>query len=154
MARRFILLWLAIPALILAFPRPSWALITHGHPEGLYVHQVAHLLFAGAMIFLIYMMKREGLHQVPGFRTLLWASLFFIWWNIGAFVGHVAEVLLSEQAFAGQPTDFSQRLRMADLTAWVYYLAKMDHLILVPAFYLFYRGLKVLTLKASGGESG
>jgi hypothetical protein len=126
------------------------ALITHGHPEGLYVHQIAHLLFAGAMVFLIYMIRRESLQKVPGFRALIWAGLFFIGWNLDAFVGHLAEVWISEQAFLGHPTDLARRLRMTDLTAWVYYVTKMDHLILVPAFYLFYRGLKVLTPKATG----
>lgn len=154
MKHRLALIWSAIPGLILTFPRPSLALISHGHPEGLYVHQIGHLLFAGAMLFLIYMIKREGLQSVPGFRAIIWAGYFFIWWNLDAFVGHMAEVLISEQAFLGQPTDIARRLRMTDFTAWVYYLTKMDHLILVPAFYLFYRGLKALTLKAPGGDTG
>jgi hypothetical protein len=153
MARHFIHVWLGVWALILFSPQPSLAFITHGHPEGLYVHQIAHLLFAGAMIFMIYLMKREGLLKFRGFRMLAWASLLFIWWNLDAFVGHTAEVFLSPQAFRGEAADFSQRLLMADFTAWVYYITKMDHLILVPAFYLLYRGLKSLAFEAPRGES-
>ncbi|MEJ5328865.1 MAG: hypothetical protein WHT07_01775 [Desulfobaccales bacterium] len=147
MIRPHSLVWPVVPVLLLTFPRPSLALISHGHPEGLYVHQLAHLLFAGAMIFLIYMIKREGLQRVGGFRTLIWAGVLYTWWNLLAFAGHTAEVFLSEQAFVGRPTDFGQRLLMDEAAAWVYYVAKMDHLILVPAFYLFYRGLKALTHK-------
>lgn len=154
MTRLQSLLWPAIPVVLLACPRPGWALISHGHPEGLFVHQLAHLLFAGAMIFLIYMITREGLQRAAGFRTLVWAGVFFIWWNLVAFAGHTAEVFLSEQAFMGRATDFGQRLQMEDLGAWIYYFAKMDHLILVPAFYLFYRGLKALVRTAPGGMSG
>lgn len=148
------LLWPAVPVLLLTFPRPSLALISHGHPEGLYVHQLAHLLFAGAMLFLIYMITREGLQKVAGFRTLIWAGVFYIWWNLLAFVGHTAEVFLSEEAFVGRPTDFGQRLVMTEVTAWIYYFAKMDHLVLVPAFYLFYRGMKALVCKSPGGMRG
>lgn len=141
------LLWPAVPVLLLTFPRPSLALISHGHPEGLYVHQLAHLLFAGAMLFLVYMIRREGLQREGGFRALIWAGFFYTWWNLVAFVGHTAEVFLPEQAFLGRPTDVGQRLLMTQASAWVYYVAKMDHLFLVPAFYLFYRGLKALVRK-------
>jgi hypothetical protein len=33
---------------------------------------------------------------------------------------------------------------MCRLSAWIYYVAKLDHLILVPAFFLLWRGLKAL----------
>jgi hypothetical protein len=154
MARNLIHVWLWILALILFSPQPSLAIITHGPPEGLYVHQLAHLLFAGAMIFMIYLVKREGILVVSEFRMIVWASLLFVLWNLDAIVGHIAEVFLSPHAFLGEPTDFSQRLLMASLSEWVYYITKMDHLILVPAFYLLYRGLKALTLKAPGGQGG
>ncbi len=153
MMRPFRLIWPALAGVLLAFPHPALALISHGHPEGLYVHQIAHLLFAGAMVFLIYMLTREGLQRISGFQILIWANVFFIWWNLHAFVGHLAEVMLSEQAFLGQPTDPGQRLVMTDGTAWVYYATQLDHLILVPAFYLFYRGLKAL-VRQPKGESG
>ena len=153
MVRHFSHVWLGVWALILFSPQPSLALITHGHPEGLYVHQLAHLLFAGAMIFLGYMIKREGLLKLAGFRMLAWASLLFIGWNLDAFIGHIAEVYVSPQAFQGETADFSRRLLLTDRFSWVYYITKMDHLILVPAFYLLYRGLKALPLEAQEGES-
>ena len=153
MARRLTHVWLGVSALVLFSPQPSLAFITHGHPEGLYVHQIAHLLFAGAMIFMIYLIKREGLLEVPGFRMLVWASLLFVGWNFDAFIGHIAEVYVSPQAFRGEAADFSRRLLMTDLSTWVYYITKMDHLILVPAFYLLYRGLKALAFEAPRGES-
>lgn len=150
MTRPLHLLWPALPVFLLACPCPSLALISHGHPEGLYVHQIGHLLFAGAMVFLIYLLLREGLQRMRGFRTLMWAALLYMGWNLVAFVGHTAEVFLSEEAFLGAPADFARRLRLTGLSAWVYYFAKMDHLILVPAFYLFYRGLRILVRQPPG----
>jgi hypothetical protein len=125
-------------------PGPALALQPHGSPEGLYVHQMAHVLFAGAMLFLIFMVKRRGLQKVKGFRLLTWACGLLLLWNLDAFLGHLAEVFLRPQVFQGPGGDFSQRLCMSGLESWVYYFAKMDHLILVPAFYLLYRGLHAL----------
>jgi len=125
-------------------PRPALAIQPHGPPEGLYVHQMAHVLFAGAMLFLIFLVQRRGLLKITGFRLLIWACGLLVLWNLDAFLGHLAEVFLSPQAFRGQEGNFSQRLCMSGLESWVYYFAKMDHLILVPAFYLLYRGLNAL----------
>ncbi|MFZ5449889.1 MAG: hypothetical protein ACOZFS_14760 [Thermodesulfobacteriota bacterium] len=130
--------------LVLCQPQAALALISHGHPEGLYVHQIAHLLFAGALIFLVYRVHKEGLQKKSGFRLLTWSCVWLVLWNLDAFVGHWAEVLLSAQDFIGQAREFSQRLLMSGPVAWVYYLTKLDHLLLVPGFYLLYRGLKTL----------
>ena len=42
-------IWLGVLAIIIFDPRPTLALQTHGPPEGLYVHQLAHLFFAAAL---------------------------------------------------------------------------------------------------------
>ena len=64
-----------------------------------------------------------------------------------AFLGHWSEELLHPQAFQGQPGDLSRRLIMSRFSVWIYYVTKLDHLILVPAFFLLWRGLKALLSK-------
>jgi len=145
-------IWWAMLSLVFLFPHPVLALQPHGPPEGLYTHQMAHVLFAGALLFLIYSITREGLWQFRGFRLLLWAYVLFVLWNVDAFVGHWVEVHLGPQDFAGSVTDFSQRLRLSGVYAWVYYFAKFDHIILAPAFYLLYLGLKSLAQAAQTGK--
>lgn len=130
--------------LVLCQPRGALAFISHGHPEGLYVHQMAHLLFAAALIFLVYRVHKEGLQKESGFRLLTWSCALLVLWNLDAFVGHWVEVLLSAQAFIGQAGEFSRRLLISGPVDWVYYFTKLDHLLLVPGFYLLYRGLKNL----------
>ena len=39
---------------------------------------------------------------------------------------------------------FSQKLVMTDPWVWAYYLTKLDHLLLVPAFLLLYFGIRAL----------
>ena len=137
-------IWLGVIAFIIFDPRPTLALQIHGPPEGLYVHQLAHVLFAAALLFLIWQVKYERLTGLPGFRQLWWACGLFVLWNVIAFLGHWSEELLLPLDFQGQPGNLSQRLIMFRFSAWIYYVTKLDHLILVPAFFLLWRGLKAL----------
>jgi len=71
----------------------------------------------------------------------------FVLWNVIAFLGHWSEELLLPKAFQGQPGDLSRRLIMSQLSPWIYYITKLDHLILVPAFFLLWTSLKALLSK-------
>jgi hypothetical protein len=128
-------------ALVLGLPRTALALQPHGHPEGLYVHQVAHILFAGAMIFLLYHLRKE---RLVALRWFTWAGILFILWNLNAFAGHTAETFIEPQDFLGGSAQLSPQLLMFGPAAWIYYVTKLDHLILVPAFILLYYGLQAL----------
>lgn len=125
---------------------PAWATQTHGEPEGLYVHQMAHLFFAFAMGLLIYWLRQRQLVREKGWRYIQYSALLFILWNLDTFTVH----LLDEQV---------DILRIRQLDNWyleistaedyrhlgvVYYLAKLDHLLCVPALLCLYLGLKRL----------
>jgi len=111
--------------------------------EGSYVHQMAHLLFFGAMLFFIHQMLQEKLQRQRGFRLLLWACGLLAFWNLDAVVGHALEWGLSNPVILGH--GLSQRLLMENAEIWAYYITKIDHFaLLIPAFYLYYRGLKTL----------
>ncbi|RJR46494.1 MAG: hypothetical protein C4567_02100 [Deltaproteobacteria bacterium] len=115
--------------------------------EGSYIHQLAHLLFCGAMIFFIYEMRQEKLLRFRGLRSLMWGCGILALWNLDAVVGHTLEWGRANRVFIGQ--GFFQRLVMEDWESWFYYLTKIDHFaLLIPAFYLFYRGLKTLALES------
>jgi len=118
--------------------------------QGSYVHQTAHLLFAGAMLFFIYEMVKEGLRKYRGFRCLIWACAVLAYWNADAFVGHAVEWSMTNPVIMGQ--GLSRRLLMENFTSWVYYITQFMHwLFLIPAFYLFYRGLKALAQESQAG---
>ncbi len=118
--------------------------------QGSYVHQTAHLLFAGAMLFFIYEMVHEGLQKYRGFRYLIWACGVLAFWNVDAFVGHAVEWSMTNPVIMGH--GLSRRLLMEDSTSWVYYITQIDHfLFLIPAFYLFYRGLKAFGQESRSG---
>ena len=138
------LLFLACPRGVEAASWLEWG------TQGSYVHQTAHLLFAGAMLFFIYEMVHEGLQKFRGFRYLIWACAVLALWNLDAFVGHAVEWSYTNPVIMGH--GLARRLLMENYLSWVYYLTQIDHfLFLIPAFYLFYRGLKTFAQESRSG---
>jgi hypothetical protein len=139
-----ILVLLSSPGYALAFG-PGWV------TQGSYVHQTAHLLFAGAMFFFIHEVGRQELRKFRGFRYLRWAAWFFAIWNLDAIVGHFSEWALTNPVILGEGV--SKRLVMESFDSWLFYVTQLNHFILLPpAFYLFYRGLKAFAREQGVGK--
>jgi hypothetical protein len=139
--------WAAV-ALLLSDPRPGLAIPIHGDPKGFLIHQAAHLLVMGSMLFFIYTLKREGLFRQRGFRLLAWASGLFGFWSLAHFLGHFSEVYLAHPVIVGR--GLSQQLLMEDSNTWVYYFTRLDNLILAASFYFLFSSLKVLAREPPG----
>lgn len=125
-----------------SWPLPALAIQTHGHPEGLYAHQLGHVAFLGAMIYVCWQLRRRRLLVRPGFQRLYWAGILFGLWNVLTFLGHWAEEGLTPEAIDRQAGHFFRQLHITDLGGLIFYLATLDHLILVPALWLLYRALR------------
>jgi hypothetical protein len=128
------------------FPEAALAVQEHGAPEGIYSHQGAHLFFTASMGLLIYWLRQRRLVREAGWRYIQYAALFFIFWNLDAFIAHFLDeqsgLLYTAMAAPGQV-----RIEVgANLSAlaWFYYLAKLDHLLCVPAVLFLYGGLRRL----------
>ena len=120
--------------------------------QGSYVHQMAHLLFFAAMVFFIFAMRHEKLQRYRGFIYLIWGCAILAWWNLDSIVGHTLEWNLINPVILGH--GLSERLLMEDTETWFYYITKIDHFaLLIPAFYLYYRGLKVLARESQAETS-
>jgi hypothetical protein len=142
-----------LPGVILLLFNPRLALAQgwfEWGTQGSYVHQFAHLLFAGAMLFFIYEMVHEGLQKYRGFRYLIWACGILAYWNVDAFVGHAVEWSMTNPVIMGH--GLGRRLLMENYVSWVYYVTQFNHFFfLVPALYLFYRGLKTFAQESRSG---
>ena len=125
---------------------PALATQAHSAPEGLYAHQLAHIFFIVSMGVLIYWLRERKLVQAVGWRYIQYAALFFILWNVDAFSVH----LLEEQiAVIDVRRIDSWKLSItaanhSDTLIWLYYAAKLDHLLCVPAVLFLYFGLRRL----------
>ena len=111
---------------------PAWAVQAHGGAEGLLSHQIGHILFAAGMGYLLYRlrtMRKTGRGWLE-FKTSIW---LLIAWNVMTFTGHwMNEFVAKEQFIKDQTTTLS--FTIANLPDAIYYLTRLDHLILVPAF--------------------
>ena len=121
---------------------PALALQTHGGPEGLCVHQGAHLYFIVSMIFFSISIHRSGLAKKKAWRLFSRGAWLLILWNLWAFSGHIIESFIPDASFSKLP---GQRILSLSIASWqeaVYYILKMDHILCFPAVLFFYFGLK------------
>lgn len=131
---------------VLFLANPVLATQEHGAPEGIYAHQIAHVIFAFSMGILIYWLRQRNLVREAGWRLIQYASLFFILWNIDAFAVH----FLDEQIDIIQVKriNFWQMQINAGngrrSLAALYYFVKLDHLLCVPGMLFLYFGLRRL----------
>jgi hypothetical protein len=145
MHARLFLASLSFMILVWSYPESAFAYIPHWDPkEGFFIRQFSYLFFLVAMLFFFYELKQEKLRQKPGFALLALASGFFALWNLDCFVGQFASLNLSDPVILEPAGVFSQKLVMNGPGVWVYYLTKLDHLLLVPAFLFLYFGIRAL----------
>jgi hypothetical protein len=130
--------------LSLSVPESVFAFQAHTGHEGLVVHQLAHLVFAGAMGILAYWLHANRFTDQKGWRLVQISCLLFILWNVGAFVGHWVEDRIPDAAFVGEP-DWTQRIYL-NMSPWapLYFVLKMDHLSCVPGIICLFAGIRLL----------
>jgi hypothetical protein len=147
--RLALLIWIGV--LEGVFPRPALAIQQHGPPEGFYLHQIAHLVFIGSLIFFIYKLAKE-VRKHRSFRLLAWACGLLVLLNPDSMMGHQSALPISNLDFIGLEGHLNQRLVMSGPFQWIYYVSSFDNIILVPAAYCFYRGLKALITEPETGK--
>jgi hypothetical protein len=145
MAVRLSLAFLGFMILGWTNPESAFAYIPHWDPkEGFFIRQFSYLFFLFSMLFFFYELKAENLRHKPGFHFLALASGFFALWNLDCFVGQFVALGLGTPAILEPAGIYSQELVMSGPWVWIYYLTKLDHLLLVPAFLFLYFGIRAL----------
>ena len=137
-------LWLLAWTMIV--PLPAFATQGHLQPEGLYAHQMAHVFFMFSMGLLMYWLRKRRLVQETGWRYIQFASFFFILWNADAFLVHFIEEQTKILTIV-RLNPWHLSIQAAEGFRWlvyIYFLAKLDHLLCVPALFFLFIGLKRL----------
>ena len=141
--------WRLIPAFLLwtiILPSPAWAFIPHWDPlEAFFIRQFSYLFWALAMVFFIFALKQENLVQHRGFRWLVWSGIFFALWNLDCFIGQFIALTVSPHGAAAVHDRKYPRWNCRRIWLWLFYLTKLDHLLLVPAFFCYYLGINTFT---------
>ena len=137
--------------IFMGMPACARATQTHGEPEGLFVHQMAHLFFMFSMGLLIFWLRKRRLTTRKGWRSIQYGAFFFILWNINTLLSHWLE---EQSALIRISTVGISRLVLETdpSMTWLcvlYYVTKLDHLLCVPALFLLFLGLRRLSASPS-----
>lgn len=120
---------------------PAWAVQAHGGAEGLIAHQTGHILFLAGMIYLLARIHQTGLRG-PGWFEFKSFLGFIIIWNLLTFTGHWLHEIVDAKKYVsenGHITGFT----IFTFTDFIFYVSRLDHLVLVPAFLLLWRALTI-----------
>lgn len=111
---------------------PAFAVQQHGGAEGLVSHQIGHILFITGMAYLLYRVYRNHITGTGWFefKCFLW---LIILWNILTFSGHWMRELVNHERFIQHGTKVTGFM-ITDIFDIVFYLTRLDHLLLVPSF--------------------
>ena len=118
--------------IFLCIPTPVFAFQQHGEPEGLIVHQIAHILFFSGLIIFYKRINRTKT-QGEGWFEFNTALLFFLFWNCITFYGHWYQAYIRPEKFISIDGT-TVALTVKNIWDLLFYISKFDHLILVPAF--------------------
>lgn len=132
---------------LLALSAPARATQLHGDPEGIVIHQLSHVFFIFSMGILIYWLRNRELDRQSGWREIKYAAFFLILWSAVAFVAYLLEEQLA-WVITRRVDSFTMHVettRGGPVLAWLYYIAKLDHLLCVPGLFFLYRGLARLS---------
>jgi hypothetical protein len=137
------------------FPGNAWAVQSHGAPEGLYVHQLAHIFYTASMAYLLWGLRRSEFKS-KGWLFLQGFCVFIILWNIVAFTGHFLAshvdkahfiyetgYLIDNPYFTFETGYLSTRLD-GPFTGFklLFYFTKLDHIFSIPALFCLYLAMK------------
>ncbi|MBU0960453.1 MAG: hypothetical protein KKD01_01825 [Proteobacteria bacterium] len=143
-------LCLLLSALIV-YPEQVWALQSHAAPEGIYVHQLAHIFFLAALCYLFWDIRRSSFPS-KGWRFLQMFCVLMVLWNIVAFTGHWIGDVIDKDYFVTESGYLSAKIiGPLNTIKLVYYFTKLDHIFSVPALFCLYLCMRSL-YKTSCGE--
>jgi hypothetical protein len=133
--------------LLLGQTESAWALQSHSAPEGLYVHQMAHLLFMGALAYLYWHTRRSQVLLSKGWKYLRLFCILLFCWNLLAFAGHEAFEQLSPTDFIDRNSWKEQIAAPLSFVKVLYFITKMDHVLNVPALLALVISLRTFYLE-------
>ena len=129
-----------LSVLLSVHPQAAWAVQAHGGAEGLVSHQLGHLLFVIGLVTLLVRIHDHKLVDIGWreFKFFLWLLLF---WNLQTFSGHWMREVASDLNFVksnGQVVSY----HITNIFDFFFYLTRLDHLLLVPAFLFLFLALR------------
>lgn len=131
---------LFVLGLVAWWPSEVLAVQKHGGAEGLVAHEIGHALFVIGLGVLLSKIYRAGLKSSGWceFKIFLWLILA---WNFLTFSGHWMREYVDPAKFIRLNHQLVS-YHIDSLADVYFYLTRLDHLLLVPAFFFLYLSLR------------
>ncbi len=143
---------LLLLSVLLVMPDQAHALQSHSAPEGIYVHQLAHIFFMSALCYLFWDVRRSSFPG-KGWRYMQAFCVCMVLWNIVAFTGHwVGQTIHVSQIVINSGYLSAKIAGPLTTSKLIYYFTKLDHLFSVPALFFLYLCMKSLYRKSCEEE--
>ncbi len=153
MTNTLLRLTLSLSFFWLLMPGNALALQVHGAPEGLYVHQMAHVFYVLALGYFYWDIRRAAFTS-RGWRFLQLFCLLMIAWNVLAFIGHIAGSYLGPESLSRGGQYLGVRLLSPfTFNKTVYFIARLDHLVYVPAMFCLFIALRSFYRATAAGTT-
>ena len=124
-------------------PDAALALQVHDAPgEGLYAHQMGHIYYVVALAFFFAYIRRSDFNE-RSWRYLQAFCILLTAWNLLSFAGHIAALHVAPADLVEFALNLDDRLLPPyTLAKWLYYLARLDNLLCVPALWCLYMAMR------------
>jgi signal transduction histidine kinase len=131
-----------------------WGYVPHEYPA-IYTHQLARIFLFIAFICVLWAILYNRLHKERGWRYLFLSVIFFTVWDVDVFVGRTAEFMkLPWTIGSTEGWEYFTRDIVIEGPVYLYYIGRLDFLLLNIAMLLFYMGLREhLKKNGEGGRS-
>lgn len=123
-------------------PINAWGYAPHEYPA-IYTQQLGRIFLFFAFIVVLWSVVQNRLYKQKGWRFLFLSLIFFTIWDLDVFVGRVAEFITLPQTI-GSPEgwEYFRRSIRIDRLEYLYYIGRLDFVLLNIAMLLFYLGLR------------
>jgi len=132
MTRKFHFFCLKISVFLLVTALPAFAVQEHGAAEGLISHEIGHILFITGMGYLLTRIRVLNIKGPGWFEFKIFLCLI-IAWNVLTLVGHWMNVFIPKSNFT-RSGGIIKTFNISGFADLYYYLSRLDHILLVPAF--------------------
>ncbi len=123
-------------------PSSAWAYVPHEYPA-IYTQQLGRIFLFLSFLVVIWSIVHYGLHKQNGWRFLFLSLIFFTIWDLDVFMGRIAEfVMLPETMGSSVGWEYFMRSIKIERLEFLYYLGRLDFVLLNIAMLLYYLGLR------------
>ena len=124
-------------------PSNAWGWVPHEYPA-LFTHQLGRIFFLIAFVLLLWAFLKNRLYKQKGWKYFFLSVIFFIVWDLAVFIGRIAESWIDSSHIIGgsEGWEYFKRYMSIEGKEYVYYIARLDYLLLNFAMLLFYIGLR------------